>query len=172
MARNFALRRRNRQWGGLPGVLFTFTSAGTQQSPRLDFAAPRTIVRMLGDVVVQFGSNAIVAGDAAVLTLAIGIVSTDAAILGATAMPDPADEPDYPWLFWKSVPMFSSDSIASAGELTGAAGSSERVRVDVKSQRMVKPGQSLTWVGQYVDDTGTPAVVANIGQTRVLFLDA
>jgi len=101
------------------------------------------------------------------IVLALGMISTDAFSLGSTAVPDPAGEPEYPWLWWKSLQMFSPFVIDGTGSDDSGA-LILRGEMDVKAMRKIKPGQTLTWIAQYVDITGTPSVQLSMGQTRVL----
>ncbi len=102
--------------------------------------------------------------DEARVTVGIGQFSTDAVALGATAMPDPDDEPGFPWLYQMSHPFFyNSTSVVDA-----QAGLSVRRTIDIRSMRKIKPRESIGWVTQYVDVTGAPPLQIVVGKMRVL----
>ncbi len=69
------------------------------------FSIPGTVIRMIGEYVIA-ATAAPAAVDGAVITMGIGFVSTDAFTVGASAMPDPGGDPEFPWLFWKSHALF------------------------------------------------------------------
>ena len=88
----------------------------------------------------------------AVITLGVGIVSSDALAVGATAMPDPAGEPDYPWLWW--YPMLLCSGVAS--DTVGLYPRGWNINVESKAMRKVGPRQSVVLLAEYVGISGTP----------------
>ena len=68
-----------------------------------------------------------------IVTIALGLVSTDAFLLGSTALPEPLDDADYPWMFWRSVVL---ESFLAAGA-EGEGSSVYRIDVDSKAMRKV-----------------------------------
>ena len=145
MARNFnAPRRMDKIWEGIGESSLTLTASGTFVGGSFFTLVPITVMRIMGEYLLQFAvGGTIVAGDLARITLAIGRVSTDAAALGASAMPDPEDEEGYPWLFWKSHVL--SALTADPVQVQDGIGY-VRQQFDVRSQRKLKPGESLAWV--------------------------
>ena len=103
-------------------------------------------------------------GDRIRLTFGLGIVSTDAATLGSTAVPDPGGEPDYPWLWWGTMDLLSY--LAVGNESWGT--SRQIVDVDTKAMRRFKPGQSLIWIVEAASVSGAPVTDVIFHQTRVL----
>jgi len=153
-----------KQWSNAPGLIQQIAATGTFLSGSLSFLAPGTILRVRGYVAAFFDATMQV-DDRMVLTFGLGIFSTDAVALGATAVPDPADEPQYPWLWWKE---FRLDSKTTTG-LTGGWGiAAQRYEVDTKAMRKVKPGESLVMVFQSTNLAGAPATDIDVGQLRVL----
>ncbi len=103
--------------------------------------------------------------DEMILTWGLGFVSTDAFASGVGAMPDPAGEVDYPWLWWGQMHLLSLE----ANTQPGAWGiTAQRLEVDTKAMRKFKPGQSLAWILQIGGSVGAPSVELNFGLTRVL----
>ena len=170
MARQFAARRRVRRWTSIPAVgPQVLTGAGTTiVSGRVDFTTPETVVRCMSEYLMVMDDNAIAADDEATMVVGLGVVSTDAAVAGAGSVPDPAGEPEYPWLYWASHSFF-----AVAAAVDASLGSQcVRQRVDVKSQRIIRPGHSLLWIVQYVALSGNPEMAASWAHTRVLILES
>jgi len=169
MARNFQRSGRptDKAWLKIPSSSLSITSAGTVIAAGvLNFTGPGTILRVRGDILFAFG-GVTVALDEMTFAMGLGLVSSDAAALGATAMPDPAAEADYPWLWWKEFSMFSTFAIDGTG--TDHSGQLQvRIPVDTKAMRRVKPGQTLVLTGQYVDVVGTPPVRWMVSGFRVL----
>ena len=168
MARQFSAPRRERLWSALPEVNATLTVAGTTGGSQLAFSSSQTVVRMIGGGFLMYSDSAPTGADAMSLTVAIGVVSTDAATLGATALPDPAAEPDYPWLYWKPLAIFAAATTVVSSDGPGF----QRYSFDIRAQRKLKAGQSLALFAEYVDGNGTPPVRWHADQTRVLLLES
>ncbi len=126
-------------------------------------AIPATILRCRGYVQAYLDATRQV-GDIMVVTAALGIVSTDAFNLGATAFPDPADEPAYPWLWWGQMTLEST--LAAGDDAWGL--SAQRLEVDTKAMRRWKPDETLTWVFQTTQVAGAPVTIIVNSDTRVL----
>ena len=158
--------RKAKTWGSMPSINLALVGDGTSAGGNIAFASHFTVLRMLFEYIVG-PTGTITAGDQAKVTLAIGVVSTDAAALGATAFPDPAGEPEYPWLYWADH-MLHFPSAGAPLEPGGGGQNAVRKTGDIRSMRIVKPRETLTWVVQYSDNAGTPPITVNLGQTRVL----
>ena len=160
---NFTRGRMAKEWNSIPDGIALMTAASTTLVGSLLFNIPGTILRMLGEYVIAPTINP-VATDRAVVTVGIGFVSTDAATVGSTAMPDPDEEAEFPWLYWASHAFVFED-------VDGVYNPAETVRrsFDVKTMRRFKPGQSLACVVEYVDVLGAPPLTFLAGTTRVLF---
>ena len=125
---------------------------------------PGTLLRFrCNDLLISFDPTED-AADRMVVTLGLGIVSTDAANLGFTAMPDPATEVDYPWIWWGQYVLRSHQAVAHNQLGTSVV----RTSVDSKAMRRVKPNQSLVWIAEFTDQAGAPVTLIDIAATRVL----
>ena len=129
-----------KQWDGIPGILRDSASEGTATGGGLSFVQSVTILRCRTSVILQFDETR-QAGDQMDVGLGLAIVSTDAATLGATAVPDPLEEPEFPWLYWVDQHL----ECINTGS-TYDPGSSLRWEVDTKAMRKVKPSETLIWV--------------------------
>ena len=163
MANQFGGRRQSKQWEGLPGNVVSMTIGATVLFSSFTGGIPFTILRMLGEYVIT-PDAAPTAQDNADITVAIGVVSADAAALGSAAMSDPAQEPEYPWLYWAMHPFF----FVGAETDPNSAASSVRRSFDIRSMRKLKPRESLALVVQYEDVAGAPALQICAGKTRLL----
>ena len=158
MPRGFSGRpaaRQRKHWHQLQNSsIIELTGNGTTLIDSFDASGrePYTVLRMVGEVSASPDEAAVVAGDSCIITFGIGVVSTDAAALGSTAMPDPGAEADYPWLWWHGATMH----FPAIGE---ALQNAVRVLpVQSKAMRKVAAGQSLVAVVQYVDVSGFPPI--------------
>ena len=158
--------RMTKEWNSIVGTNLVFTADATALNTfALSVAAPVTVLRMLGSAMLHpttggtFGS-----GDKARVTLGIGVISTDAFAAGSASVPDPASEPEFPWLYWADL-LFFAFSATSLGEQPFAG---HRVEFDIRSMRKMKPRESLVIIGQYTDLVGAPPLTVQIGQTRIL----
>ena len=163
MARNFGSGARMRKsWTQILSTQAAITTDGTLGAGVIDFSVPTTVLRMIGEYGVTPTSSP-VAGDDMIFTCAIGVVSTDASTLGATALPDPTNEPEYPWLYYGSHGMFFPGTEADPS----STGGSFRQSFDVHSMRKIKPRESLAMIIQS-SSTGAPPIRFYAGVTRVL----
>jgi len=155
---------REKSWIPLPRTITSFSADAVFLGGVLDFVGPGTLLRFrCNDILLTFDATQQVDDDINI-TLGLGIVSTDAAAIGASAMPNPVEQIDYPWVWWGNYTLRSQ---LAAG--VNALGSSVvRFAADSKAMRRVKPSQSLVWVIQSSGASGGPATVVDIGVTRVL----
>ena len=124
---------------------------------------PSTVLRMLGEYIITPTSAPVVA-DACIIGVGIALVSQDAAVLGATALPDPIADPDYPWLYWAN----HAFHFASADVDVSGPASAVRHKYDIRSMRKAKLQEALVHVVEYFDFAGAPPMTVFLGGTRVL----
>ncbi len=133
-------------------------------SGQVNRSSPFTVLRMIGEYSIGPGAVNVI-NDQCAWGLGIGVVSKDAADLGGTAMPDPIDEPDYPWLFWANhvleMPVAQQDSLGDPRMVI-------RREYDVKSMRKIKVREALAQIFQFKDINGAPTFDLTWGITRVL----
>ncbi len=98
-------------------------------------------------------------------TVGIAVVNQDA-IDSATqvAVPDPSEEPEYPWLYWHSHPLY----FATTGLAPGLGQAVVRHSFDVKSMRKVGAREGLVMLVEYNNLLGVPPINFIAGETRVL----
>ncbi len=159
-SRSPGIGRQRKHWEGTIPTPLALTAAGTFIWSSLGINSPVTILRCIGELLINLDETS-VAGDEVQITAGIAIVSADAFSVGASALPDPEEDPEFDWLWW--YPTFLAAPDASESSHSGAS----RIRVDSKAMRKVKPSQNLIGVVQYKDITGLPAVQVN-GMFRVL----
>ena len=157
-------QRMQKRWTTLLGLTDVTVAAGTFfASGILTFDEAQTILRVrAGDLLVQMRPNA--GGDVAEVTFGLGVVSADAAAVGAGSLPDPSAEPEYPWLWWRSINLvaFGTTNTSTMGAQV------ERVVLDTQAMRKVKPREALVLVGEFTQVAGTPALDFSGGPWRVL----
>ena len=150
-------------WSSLTRSVFNPAAGGTFSGSSFASGLQATILRARGYVQATMDSTKQV-GDNMTLTFALGIVSTDAFGAGAGSLPDPAAEPEYPWLWWGAMDLTAQ--VAAGDDAWGSH--SQRLEVDTKAMRRLNPSQSLIWVAEATSVAGAPVVEAIFGQTRVL----
>ncbi len=155
--------RMTKEWGGISGSRQTFTADGTALVGSLAPARPSTVLRILGEYTVH-PTAAVAAGDAAVISVGIGVVSSDAAAVGSTAMPEPFGDQAFPWLYWGSHAFSFPSTTQDPSHLAGSG----RFSIDVKSMRRLKTRESLVWVADYFDFSGQPPLTLVGSALRVL----
>jgi len=156
-------KRMGKVWSSMPGTSDSLAASGTFLEGTLGFAEARTVIRMLGEYIIG-PSAAPVAADVVRIAVGIGLVSTDAATLGASALPDPSSEPNFPWLFWAE----HAFNFPGTDPQSGSDTYSVRRSFDIRSMRKVRPRETLVFVVQYVDVSGAPPMTIGVAATRVL----
>ncbi len=150
-------------WLAIPSWSAAVSGTSTTINGILSFTGPGTILRARGFVQASLDATMQV-GDEISMAWGLGIVSTDAAVAGATAMPDPGGDADYPWLWWEQMTLRSEETLQGfSWGLTA-----QRVDVDTKAMRKFKPGQTLLVINQVTSSSGAPVTNLDIGQIRVL----
>ena len=125
---------------------------------------PFTVLRMIGEWCIG-PSQVNVINDTCAVSLAVGVVSTDAYTVGGTAVPDPESEVGFPWLYWQS---FVLNMQKAQQDSQGDPFMSIRRTFDIRTMRKIKPRESLVQIFQYRDVSGTPFFDLAWGVTRVL----
>ena len=155
--------RQSKEWQRILSTNQSMTADATFVTSSLSFLEASTILRMIGEYTIA-ARTAPTALDSAKVAVGLAVVSTDAAAVGATAMPDPAGEPEYPWFYWAEHSFFCGDNLTIAGNHPSGL----RKSYDIRSMRKVKPRESLVFVFQYVDIVGAPNLIMQQSQVRVL----
>jgi len=164
--RTFPSRGRKidfKQWDAAPGLIVETQAAGLLVSGSLAFSIPATLLRFRGYISASFDETKQV-GDRLILTTGVAILSTDAVTAGAASLPDPATEPEFPWIWWGE---FRLDSFF-AGAVDGSGPGWQRYEIDSKAMRKIKPGESLVTIVEITNVIGAPVTLIDVGQLRVL----
>ena len=158
---------RLKHWHSIPASVDRLSATGTTLLGALAFVgSPTTILRAIGEYAIA-PTSAGVALDACTITLVMGVVSTDAATVGASALPDPNAEPEYPWLWWSSHTFHESTTDPASAEATAGG----RWSFDNRAMRILRAGQTLVFVAEYADQGGVPPYTIAAGATRILVAD-
>ncbi len=165
--RQFRPRRQTKEWNSFGSTELNMTANGTfAAGTTLTDIGPRTVLRMLGEYILGFTEGGtFAAGDQVQIGLGIGIFSQDAVTVGPTALPEPLNDAEFPWLFWASHQLFLHDTTIQS---ISAGRAQVRHRFDIRSMRKLPLGQALGYVVEYVDGSGTPPVTANLAEVRTL----
>ena len=147
----------------IPSISLPGVATGTISGASIAFLEPATVLRCRGEVLVAMDETMQV-GDKALIAFGLAIVSTDAFTLGATALPDPAGDANFPWLWWHQTLMASNLAVG----LNNQGSSVARIVIDTKAMRKVKPLESLAMVFQVVAGTGSPVMDVDFSIIRVL----
>ncbi len=163
MADRFRTPRRRKLWWSIPNSAQNITTPATGISGSITFSEARTVLRCMGEYIINPASAPTI-NDHCVIGIGLAIVSADAVTVGGTAVPDPVDEPEYPWLFLATHPLIYESTTVEVQLGAGVV----RGTYDVKSMRKVKPREALALIFQYVDGSGVPPIDITFGVTRVL----
>ncbi len=154
-----------KQWFSTPSLVAEVTTNGNTLGGAINFLEPATILRVRGAIHTQFDESVQV-GDRMRITAALGIISTDSFNSGSANVPDPAGEPEYPWLWWDSWVHEATLTSGVPGSTWGPG--APRAVVDTKAMRRMKPSQSLVTIVETSEAIGAPTVQIHIGQMRTL----
>ncbi len=159
---------RNRAWtdSRFAGVSL---AAGSPNKVNLLANAPTmdtlTVVRIVGDVTIQYTPNSTVVDSLSIVDMGIGVSSTEAFTVGPTALPSPAVVTEFPprgWLYVASRP------VSQQAESTGVLNEIARFQFDLGAMRKIDKG-ILFCVFQN-EDILTGGAVRVTGRIRVLCL--
>jgi len=174
MARNFRDSRPAKQvveWATLAASNLSLTGDGTFIGGQIFTPGTRITIRRIRGAVDLFLEGTLAAGDAVRIGLGLIIMGTDAAVdIASGAAPDPLGDANFSWLWWNEIFLhMPGASTSSTWDQPGGFGPAARhVEVDTKAMRQMRIGESLVWVAQYADGTGTPPVDVRFGIQRVL----
>ncbi len=164
MARHFQRsQKKAKLWVSIPSFEAGLNANATTVVAGFGFTSPQTVIRMLGEYLIA-PSAAPTAFDRCKVTVGLAKVSTDAFTLGSTAMPDPAEETSFPWLYWAEH-HFNFTSAALTGFSTADV---LRRTFDIRTMRKFTSNETLCFIMQYTDIQGTPALRFQGSQTRTL----
>ena len=161
----FAKTVNYKSWSSLLAFATEVNANGTIAGSAIDFLEPATVLRMVGGGGLVMFDATQQAGDSLNLAIGIGVISTDARVLGSTAVPDPNGDPEFPWLWWQQYNLESQLAAASTSE------GPSMVRMpyfDSRSMRKVKPSESLIMVLEVFGAVGGPQTIIEIPAVRVL----
>ncbi len=168
MARQFAAARKTKRWSSINSISLALTASGTSLGASLNPGQAVTFMRMLGEyLITPTPGGTFVAGDGVIISLGIGIVSADAFAAGAGSVPDPAGEPNYPWMYWADHQFVFAGASPGGDEVTVNL----RRRFDIGAMRKIKPQQTLAYVVEYTDISGAPPMTVALAKTRVLIAE-
>ena len=155
-----------KEWSFIPEATTTVSTDTTLVvSGSLAINQSLTVLRTrCPDLLIQMDATKQV-GDFIRIAIGLGIFTQDVITLGASAMPDLADEANHPWLWWGEWTLRSE--VAAGTDNLGT--SVVRTSMDSKAMRRIKgSGFGMIWVAQTTGASGAPVVNISIANTRVL----
>ncbi len=158
------------EWTSMGSFNLALTGDGTSIGAGALAATSRfTVRRVRGRYTLRLNGT-LAAEDEVRIGVGLAVVSTDAATLGASAIPDVLGDADFSWMYWAEHRLAMPGASTSATwDQPGGWGPAVQERwYDVKAMRRMKSDESLIWSVQYFDEGGTPAVQADFGIARVL----
>ncbi len=162
--------RQRLAWTGMPAGSLSLTGDGTSISPgAVNFGSSTGTIRRVRGVITVGLEATIAADDEVLIAIGLGLFSTDAVSLGATAIPDAGGDVEYPWMWYDSRHMRAPGALTNATWVDGASGAAfYRLEVDVKAMRKFRTLESLAFSVQYVNVAGNPGVFVGFGHMRIL----
>jgi len=156
--------RMTKQWNGLVEAAAGFTGSVTTLMTSLIFTSAGTVIRTLCEyTIVPTPGGTFADGDHVTIGIGLAVVSGDAVTIGSTAMPDPVDDPGYPWLYWQQHKF-----LLNGTPIGSAIGANVRHSWDSRSMRKLKASEALALIVQYKDVVGAPPMTVLNSQVRFL----
>ncbi len=163
--RVFRGQRMAKDWGFIPGFSSNLTGNNVVAGAGFVPGASATVLRMICEyIVVPSPGGTFAVADEVVISLGIGVVSSDAFVAGGASMPDPGSDLGFPWLWTLSHKLL----LGAVTHDFAAIGGNVRHSFDVRSMRKMKADQTLAFVVEYTDVAGTPPITVSTGRVRVL----
>ena len=153
-------RKTDYQWGAFQGTILALDNAVGADglgSTGFIFSQALTVTRIRGSVGVTLNPGGV--GEAVMIRCGIIKVSENAFAAGSTAISNTFDDPgeDWIWMGHLYVSSGSEAAIVAASQLV------DRVEIDTKAMRKVKPGETFAFTASVV------ASVDNGGDCDLLF---
>ena len=130
--------------------------------------AKATLIRTRGEFLftLDLCTNA---GDGMLGAIGLGIVSDEAFAVGASACPDPYDQPEWPGWFWHTYFNIFGVAAQSAGQdVARNLNADLRIPIDSKGARKFSQGETMIGVVGVQIETGTVSLTGSC-DTRMLF---
>jgi len=162
--------KRSRVWIGTPTNFFQLAGGTTSFSTivteaQLQNLGKPTIARCRGQLLVNMDRSAEVAEDRALVGMGLTLVSNQAVAVGATAIPSPIANDEWPWLWYYTSSLKTPTTLTEDEQ----GFRWERIEVDSKSMRKAPPDHVMVFVVDVVSVAGTPDIELS-GFIRVLLL--
>jgi len=168
MARTFVRGpRRKTQWGGfgsesatavlpLPVTLSAGVAQVLSSGTTVDGAGGLldeeiTVVRTIGMLTAAIQTNT--AGIVASFAAGCGVFRGEVLTAGVGSLPSPEDDPDFEWLAYFQSALTNPNSVLRDGPVSGI-----HLPFDIRSQRIIRKGESLAWIGESQNATITVGV--------------
>jgi len=163
--------RRKTAWGFGPktseliinGVGKTGWSLGV--SLGLESQATVTRIRGMALVKLNFGTDA---GDGMTGAMGIGLASSDAFAVGATALPGPINDTEWQWLWHSFFDVYAIAAQAAAADIAiNSVSSIVRILIDSKAQRILRENETIFGMVEVASELG-PAQISVFADSRML----
>jgi len=127
-------------------------NTGSLGSSGINLTAPSTLTRTRGKLLIQLDAGA--NDERVVIAVGLIVVQSSAFVSGLAAVPKPHTDAEADWFWHQYVILSSLAESAVTGDSTFLA---ERVEIDSKAMRKIKPNESIIGVAEVcsvVDQTG------------------
>ena len=155
--------RKDKSWELLLGLGADFTADVIATGGTLTPAEKITVMRTMGQILIA-PTASVVATDECSIAVGIGVFPTS--LSTGSQFPAPQTDLSFPWIYREDFSFYFT-AVADAGEEPRAL----RTKFDIKTRRIVSPGQRIVLLVQYVNVSGNPPMTASVGPVRMLFAE-
>ena len=147
--------RRLTEWSDILPRMFVdgiTTTQTTGTAIAAESLQRQTLVRVRGSG--QFRFRPAAANDVMIVGLGLIVVKEDAFSAGSTAIPSPIDDADTSWLWHRLfVPAVATQAFSATDPNQEWI---ENFEVDSKAQRILHPGDTIVWMADGIQSSGSP----------------
>ncbi len=150
------------EWTGLSGAVLAIGANGQAVTTVATAAASATLLRSRGEIVASIDGPT--DGDHCAVACGLIVVTEEQVAVGTTAIPNAAADLNADWL-WHGFLLLHSQGVT---ELSGNVTMADRLTIDSKAMRLMRPTNSVVFAVTNSTLAGTPAVDVTVS-ARQLF---
>ena len=143
------------EWSGTSGATLTLASSGANFAEVVSSTTAATLLRTRGEVIASIDGP--VDNDQAAVSCGITVITEEQLAAGITSIPNPSSDLDADWL-WHGFLLLMAQAGTGVGASLNVNNVTQRLTIDSKAMRRIRPTMSLAFVAHNVALGGTPAV--------------
>ena len=143
------------EWSGVSGATFVLASGGAGFAEVVQTLVAATLLRTRGEIIASIDGP--VDNDQCSISAGIIVITEEQLAAGITSIPNPADDLNADWL-WHGFILLMAQAGTGIGAALNANNVTQRLTIDSKAMRKLRPSNHLAFVADNTPLGGTPVV--------------